>query len=109
MKSKNLKKPTALTKENVKKVNSLDDLLNLRYGKKGTELRDNFDAKIEAFLLVERLKEFRHQVGLTQKELSQKTGLDKTFISRVENGKVDIQLSTFLRILNGLGKSMQFT
>ena len=51
--------------------------------------------------------ELRKQMGLTQKSLSEKTGLDKTFISRIENGTVDMQLSTFLRILEGLGKRMK--
>jgi HTH-type transcriptional regulator/antitoxin HipB len=106
-KNESLNSPEKLTEENLKSVNSFDDLLNLRFGRKGMELRDEFDAKVEAFLLAERLKELRNQAKLTQQALADKTGLKKSFISRIENGKVDIQLSTFLRILNGLGGKIQ--
>ena len=41
---------------------------------------------------------------MTQEELAQKIGTKKSFISRVENGRTDIQLSTLSRIFGGLGK-----
>lgn len=41
---------------------------------------------------------------MTQEELAQKIGTKKSFISRVENGHVDIQLSTLSRLFNGLGR-----
>lgn len=102
------KRPNKLTKENLEEVTSFDQLLNLRYGQVGTELRNEFDAKVEALIWAEKLKELRKETSLSQQALAEKTGLKKSFISRVENGKVDIQLSTFLKILQGLGKSIQF-
>jgi HTH-type transcriptional regulator/antitoxin HipB len=109
MKNRTLEnKPVKLTKENLEQVDSFDQLLNLRYGKEGTELRNEFDAKVEALIWAKKLKELRKETSLSQQALAEKTGLKKSFISRVENGKVDIQLSTFLKILQGLGKSIQF-
>lgn len=109
MKDKALNKaPNKLTKDNLEQVDSFDQLLNLRYGKVGTELRNEFDAKVEALIWAEKLKDLRKETNLSQQALAEKTGLKKSFISRVENGKVDIQLSTFLKILQGLGKSIQF-
>jgi DNA-binding XRE family transcriptional regulator len=109
MKNRTLEnKPVKLTKENLAGITSFDQLLNLRYGKVGTELRNEFDAKVEALIWAEKLKELRKETSLSQQALAEKTGLKKSFISRVENGKVDIQLSTFLKILQGLGKSIQF-
>lgn len=101
-------KQTRLTKDNLKDVTSFDQLLDLRYGKEGTLLRNEFDAKVQAIIWAEKLRELRKETSLTQRDLADKTGLKKSFISRVENGKVDVQLSTFLKILNGLGKSIQF-
>jgi transcriptional regulator with XRE-family HTH domain len=47
---------------------------------------------------------------MTQEQLALKTGTKKSFISRIENGKSDIQLSTLYRILEiGLGKKVSFT
>lgn len=102
-------KPKKLTKENLATIHSLDELLDFRYGKVGTELRNEFDAKVAALIWAEKLKELRKETSLSQQALAEKTGLKKSFISRVENGKVDIQLSTLLKILHGLGKSIQFT
>lgn len=109
MKNRTLEnKPVKLTKENLEQITSFDQLLDLRYGKVGTELRNEFDAKVEALIWAEKLKELRKETSLSQQALADITGLKKSFISRVENGKVDIQLSTFLKILQGLGKSIQF-
>ncbi|MBP6569475.1 MAG: helix-turn-helix transcriptional regulator [Saprospiraceae bacterium] len=53
----------------------------------------------------ELLKEERLGAKLTQEELANKIGAKKSYISRVENGKSDIQLSTLFRLFEfGLGK-----
>ena len=58
----------------------------------------------DAFIIGERLKLERIKAGMTQEQLAQKIGTKKSFISRVENGRTDIQLSTLSRIFSGLGK-----
>ena len=58
----------------------------------------------DAFIIGEQLKEERLRQGLTQDELAKRLGTKKIFISRVENGRVDIQLSTLSRLFNGLGR-----
>jgi len=42
------------------------------------------------------LKEERKKAQLTQEQLALRTGTKKSYISRVEQGKADIQLSTFV-------------
>ena len=44
-----------------------------------------------------------------RKELAEKIGTKKTYISRLENGKADIQLSTLFRIFEGLGRRVSLT
>ncbi|MDZ7624736.1 MAG: helix-turn-helix transcriptional regulator [Ignavibacteriaceae bacterium] len=39
------------------------------------------------------LKEERRKANLTQEQLAEKTGTKKSYISRIEAGKSDIQLS----------------
>ncbi|MFC4874873.1 helix-turn-helix domain-containing protein [Negadavirga shengliensis] len=58
-----------------------------------------FEAEAKAFATGELIKEERRLAGMTQEELAEKTGTKKSFISRIENGKTDIQLSTLYRIL----------
>ncbi|MBR5456909.1 MAG: helix-turn-helix transcriptional regulator [Bacteroidaceae bacterium] len=88
---------------------SLDELLNVEFGNVGTATRDEFDRETEAFCLARTLKEERKRAGLTQEELANKIGTKKTYISRLENGKADIQLSTLFRIFEGLGKRVSLT
>ena len=88
---------------------SLDELLNVEFGNVGTATRDEFDRETEAFCLAQTLKEERKRAGLTQEELAEKIGTKKTYISRLENGRADIQLSTLFRIFEGLGKRVSLT
>ncbi|MFN5091510.1 MAG: helix-turn-helix domain-containing protein, partial [Bacteroidota bacterium] len=67
-------------------------------------------AKAKAFAIGELIKEERRLSKMTQEQLAIKTGTKKSFISRIENGKSDIQLSTLFRILElGLDKKISLT
>ena len=48
-----------------------------------------------------RIKEYRINISMTQKELADKSGVSIRSISRFENGE-DISLSSFLKILKAL-------
>ncbi|WP_305952760.1 helix-turn-helix transcriptional regulator [Emticicia oligotrophica] len=67
---------------------------------------NDYTVKQKAASICEELKEQRKRHNLTQTELASKIDMKKEFISRIENGKADIQLSTFLKILDGLGLKM---
>ena len=47
--------------------------------------------------------ESRKRVKITQQELAQRVGTNKSYISRVENGRVEPGAGMFLRILSALG------
>ena len=49
------------------------------------------------------LRERRKELNLTQKQLAEMLGREQSYIARVENGKADIQLSSFFRIAAVLG------
>ena len=77
------------------------------YGEIGTPKRDEYEAGSLAFRLGVMLKETRTNAHLTQKELAQRTGTKKSYISRIERGKSDIQISTYQRIVEtGLKKRL---
>lgn len=90
-----------------RQANNLEDLLQIEYGKRGTEKREAFEARSKAFYFCEMLKEKRKEAKLSQKSLAEKADVKPSFLSRVENGKVDVQLSTLIKILNGMGMSLQ--
>ena len=61
-------------------------------------------------MIGELIKDARLNAKITQEELAVKTGTKKSYISRVENGKIDIQLSTLYRILEeGLGRHVNLS
>ncbi len=94
-----------MTQDNIRKAKNFDELLDIKYGKTGTENRDNFEEKAQYFVISEMLKEARKEANMTQEQLADKVGTKKSYISRLENGKCDIQLSTLYRIFEfGLGK-----
>lgn len=97
-----------MKKEN--NITNFDELLESKYGKSGTTERINFEIKAKAFAIGELIKEERRLAHLTQQELADKTGTKKSFISRIENGHTDIQLSTLYRLLEiGLGKKISIS
>ena len=100
-----------MTKEEMKKMNltPIEDLIAEDFGAEGTPPRLEFDAEVDAFILGERLREERQKVGLTQEQLADKIGTKKSYISRVENGHADIQLSTLQKIFQGLGRKVCLT
>lgn len=82
----------------------------MRYGKVGSESRADFELKAKAFAIGEIIREERRLASMTQQQLAEKTGTRKSFISRIENGHSDIQLSTLYRLLElGLGKKVSLT
>jgi HTH-type transcriptional regulator/antitoxin HipB len=92
-----------------KKTTTLDEHLDSRYGKRGTEKRTEFEIKAKAYMIGELIREERRLAKLTQEQLADKIGAKKSFISRIENGQSDIQLSTLYRLIEfGLGKKIEF-
>jgi HTH-type transcriptional regulator / antitoxin HipB len=96
--------------KNDKTITSFDEHLEKKYGKIGSESRTNFDIKAKAFAIGEIIKDERKQSNMTQEELAKKTGTKKSFISRIENGHSDIQLSTLYKLIEqGLGKKINLS
>ena len=91
----------------IKDATTFDELLDMKYGKLGTPERDEFEAKSKAFIVGEMIKEARKEAQMTQDDLAKKTGTKKSYISRLENGKIDVQISTLFKIFEeGLGKRL---
>lgn len=79
------------------------EILNREVGEPGSSERDAFDAKARAWYYGEILRQRRKDLGLTQKELAEKVGRERTYINRIEKGETDLQLSSFIRIAAALG------
>jgi len=94
------------TKE-LKKAKNFEELLDIKYGKPGASKREKFEKEAQYFVIREILKEARLEKKMSQEQLAEKVGTKKSYISRLENGNCDIQLSTLYRIFEkGLGRKV---
>lgn len=91
-------------------ITNFDELIELEHGKLGTETRSEYEENAQMFIVSEMLKEARRHANLTQEELAKRAGTKKSYISKVENGKGNIQLSTLIRIFEkGLNRKIGLT
>ena len=61
-----------------------------------------------SFMIGKMIRNARKKEGLTQEHLAQRSGTSRFYISRLENEKTDIELSTFRKIIEaGLGKNLK--
>ena len=84
----------------------IEDLIAEDFGEVNTPERNQFEMECDAFVIGEQLKVERRRAGLTQEQLAERIGTKKSFISRVEKGRADIQLSTLVKLFNGLGRQI---
>lgn len=99
-----------MKKELIRNSRTFDELLDVKYGKLGTPVRDEYEKKANNFVISEMLKEARKEANITQEQLAEKIGTKKSYISRLENGKADIQLSTLFKIFEtGLGRKVSLS
>ena len=91
----------------ISEAKTFDELLDIKYGKPGSTAREEFEEKAVAFMVGEMIKEARKKANMTQDDLAERIGTKKSYISRIENGKIDIQLSTLFKIFEeGFGKKI---
>jgi DNA-binding XRE family transcriptional regulator len=96
--------------KNYNNINSFDQLIEVEHGKIGTESRNTYKENSQMFIISEMLKDARKEAKITQEQLAEKTGTKKSYISRIENGKGNIQLSTLIRLFElGLNKRIGLT
>lgn len=91
-------------------IKTFDELVEKEHGKIGSEKRNKYEEGAQMFIISEMLKEARKEAKLTQEQLADRAGTKKSYISKLENGKGNIQLSTLIRIFEqGLNRRIGLT
>jgi HTH-type transcriptional regulator / antitoxin HipB len=85
-----------MKKSNIK---TLDQFIDEEIGKKGTKKRERFEAGYEAFKLGVLIQQARQEKGMTQEQLADLAGTNKSYISKLEKDLKDIRFSTLQRII----------
>lgn len=60
-----------------------------------------------AYIIGQTIRDMRKEANISQEELADRIGSQKSYISRVENGKIDISFDNLVDLFrNGFGKSV---
>ena len=70
---------------------------------KDPEIRAEYDALEPEFQIIQAMIDARKLKGITQKELSERTGIAQSDISKLENGNANPSLRTLQRLASGMG------
>ena len=95
--------------ETNKDIHSFDEILDLQYGAVGTPEREDFRKEAYAFCVGQMIHDTRKQEKITQQELAERVGTNKTYISKIEKGLVEPGAGLFLRIIDALGMKFEIT
>ena len=71
------------------------------------EPMNNVTSAVEADEIIQALIEARRTLGMTQKELSELTGIAQGDISKLENGNANPSLKTLQRLADGMGMKLK--
>ena len=74
---------------------------------KNDEIKSEYDALAPEYDIIEAMIIARNNLNLTQKDLSEKTGINQADISRVENGTRNPSLKMLKKLASGLGMQLK--
>ena len=85
-------------------IYTFDDIKNEVYGKVGTPRRDKIEEELANLRVGLQIRNAREAKKMTQSQLAEKIGKERSFISKVERNGSNLTLSTLYDIVtNGLG------
>lgn len=88
-------------------VGSMDAVLDKLYGKVGTPEREEFRKEAYSYCVGQLISNARKQERMTQAELAEKVGTNKSYISRIEKGAIEPGVGLFFRIIDALGLKVE--
>ncbi len=90
------------------KKKSLDEMINMHIGKRGTEKREAFEEELRLDILGQTIKQIRKEKHLTQAQLGELIGVKKAQISKIENNLTDARFETILKVFRALNAKINF-
>ena len=74
---------------------------------KDQEFKAEYDVLEPEFAIIQAMIDARKESGLTQKELSARTGIAQADISKLERGTANPSLRTLQRLAVGMGRKLK--
>ena len=91
------------------KTYSLEEVTDQYIGKRGTPKRELFEQELRLELLGDAIKKARKAKQMTQEQLGELVGVQKSQIAKIENSTTDARFSTVLRVFEALKAKVNFT
>ncbi len=86
-------------------MTKFNDFLNEQL--KDENFKKEYDALEPEFAIIRAMIDARRESGMTQKELSERTGIAQGDISKLENGNANPSLRTLQRLAEGMGMQLK--
>ncbi len=86
-------------------MTKFNDFLNEQL--QNPEMEAEYDALEPEFAIIQAMIDARKAKGITQKELSERTGIAQGDISKLENGNGNPSVRTLQRLANAMGMTLK--
>lgn len=74
---------------------------------KKADFKEEWDRLEPEYQIIKSILDIRNELGMTQKDLSEITGIHQSEISKIENGNANPSVKTLERIANAFGKKLK--
>lgn len=91
------------------KMMTLDALKDKHLGKVGTQERDDYEFELKVEVLGEVIKSVRKERHLTQEQLGELIGVNKSQISKLERNTKNVTIETILKVFRALKTNIKFS
>lgn len=88
---------------------TLDQMKDKDLGEVGTPERDKYEFELRMEVLSEMIKSVRIERNLTQEQLGQLVGVQKSQISKLERSAKNVTIETILKIFRALEANVKFS
>ncbi|MBZ9628974.1 helix-turn-helix domain-containing protein [Psychroflexus sp. CAK1W] len=91
------------------KMMTLDEMKSKDIGEIGTPERDKYEFDLRMELLGEMIKSVRKERKLTQEQLGELIGVQKSQISKLERNTKNVTIETILKVFKALKANVKFS
>lgn len=97
------------TKNKKMKMMTLDQMKDIDIGKVGTPERDKYEFDLRMEVLGDMIKSVRKERNLTQEQLGELIGVQKSQISKLERNTKNVTIETILKVFRALKANVRFS
>lgn len=90
------------------RIYTLEEAKDKYLGEVGSEKRDQYEYELRLDLLGEMIKQARKERNMTQSELGELIGVQKSQISRIERNAKNVTIATILKVFKALRARVNF-